>query len=900
MAEVFGEIGGQPVVLRNAATEATLKQLVQAVGILAAKSGKTTKSQAEIEKELKKFHSELAKSNKSLAKNTKDLDQDQKKRKALADQIEKENIARKTAEKRTIAGIDAVRGFTSALEGGVTKLTGMMNQLAGMGNSFTGAASAFGSIPLVGGMLSQVFGAIAQSGDRVFKSFQQSASVGANFNGSIRDLVNAASGAGLTMDQFSAIVQKNGESLALMGGTSTEGAKQLAAAAKTIRKSQIGDDLARLGFSTEDISNGMARFGGMMARSGKQLNQDQLVKSTGEYLKQLDAVARLTGKNKEALQAEEDARMADAQYRMMLAQLDEKSAANLEMLMKSLPAEHQAGLKEILATGTAISDEAVAAMAFMNKTGQSAMVLGETMRRTGKLTEEQVFQFDEARRAEMKVLANEVKTRSGSISTIALFGDAVQQKLVVGTLNAASQAETLRKVSEDQAKSIKLAADKQKDAMDPAQMQKFQQTIAETSNKMTVLLAENLPRLTTAFEKLMQIIDEYVVPAFKYMMRNFELVVGVIVAFKAALVLASAAAKAFELYKAIAGPGTSPMKPMYVVDISGPSRAGGKGKGKGKGKVGTGSGAGDDSGKGKGGRLGGLAKGGVAAVAGLGVGMAADYATEQGHEKTGAGLDIGSSALTYGGTGAMIGSVIPGIGTAVGAGVGAVLGTGVGLYKNWGKFFGGDKKSAGTPATPKFNEKEATDWAYSVYTGKATYDQIPNHYKEHALKLLESPPKEWGTPPVKTEPPTLATPTATPATSAVTPATPTAKPATVANANDSLTLAKEMYERSNPVTNAETERKNLENKSEEGAAGTTNDSKNNNSKTTNTTPAQEPMSAPSTQFNRSTTQESTETLLSNLNTKMDQLIRVQLQANTIFERQLTVQQSMTGDLFVAP
>ena len=55
MADVTGDLGGQPIQLNNAATEATLKQLVQAIGILSAKSGKGAKSQAQLEKELKKF-----------------------------------------------------------------------------------------------------------------------------------------------------------------------------------------------------------------------------------------------------------------------------------------------------------------------------------------------------------------------------------------------------------------------------------------------------------------------------------------------------------------------------------------------------------------------------------------------------------------------------------------------------------------------------------------------------------------------------------------------------------------------------------------------------------------------------------------------------------------------------
>lgn len=101
---------------------------------------------------------------------------------------------------------------------------------------------------------------------------------------------------------------------------------------------------------------------------------------------------------------------------------------------------------------------------------------------------------------------------------------------------------------------------------------------------------------------------------------------------------------------------------------------------------------------------GGALKGGIAGVAGLGLSYGGDKLKEAGYEKTGAAADIAGQAATWGGTGAMLGSVIPGIGTAVGAGVGAVAGGAYGLYKNWGSLFGGKKSESGTatamPASP--------------------------------------------------------------------------------------------------------------------------------------------------------------------------------------------------------
>jgi hypothetical protein len=82
--------------------------------------------------------------------------------------------------------------------------------------------------------------------------------------------------------------------------------------------------------------------------------------------------------------------------------------------------------------------------------------------------------------------------------------------------------------------------------------------------------------------------------------------------------------------------------------------------------------------KGNIGKIGKGIKGGViGGLASVGLDYAGDKAKEAGYEKTGAALDVASSTAGYAGTGALIGSVIPGVGTAAGA----IVGGGYGLYK---------------------------------------------------------------------------------------------------------------------------------------------------------------------------------------------------------------------------
>ena len=232
MATVTGDIGGQPVQLDNAATESTLRELVSAITLMAAKAG-GAKSQAEVEKELKKYADSLKKANK-----LQDEGNDASKKQAKLD----DDLRKQT--QGMIRGFDMLGRSAANLTRGMTDL---MTGFADMGNSLTAAARSLSAIPVVGGTLSTVFGAVAGAAEKSYKSFQQSASVGANFGGSISDMINSASGAGLTIDQFSGIVSKNSESLILLGGSTDAGAKRLAELGKGIRNSKVGDELARMG-----------------------------------------------------------------------------------------------------------------------------------------------------------------------------------------------------------------------------------------------------------------------------------------------------------------------------------------------------------------------------------------------------------------------------------------------------------------------------------------------------------------------------------------------------------------------------------------------------------------------------------------------------------------------------
>ena len=907
MADVTGDLGGQPIQLNNAATEATLKQLLAAMTVIANNTGKDkgaqAKSKAELEKELKK----LADAAKNQTRQTDTATKAQKNlNQSLADSAAQNKRAQELAlksEQATVFAMDKLEQFGNTARDSVIKLTNVMSSFAGMGNSFSGAAATFNHIPVIGGMLATVFGAVAGAADKLYTSFRTAGSVGASFGGDIIEMGKYASNAGLTFEQYGQVISKNGEALAYLGGTTTEGAKKLSKFTATLKSTGLQDELARIGYSAEDISNGMAQTAGRLAKAGltRGMSDEKIAAVTAGYLQNLDAVSRMTGKNKDALQAEADARMADSQYRLMLAKLDPDGAANLEKLMSSIPKEHQAGLKEIMATGTAVSKEAQAAMYYMNQTGQNTVELGEQMRRSGTLTKEQVTTFDKARKAEARQMAEEAKQGVGLISTLGNFGDSVQQAYTVGIMNSATQKD-LTEIEAEQAKEKAKAAELEKTAMDPAKLLQFQQTIAATSNRFNETLANVLPKLQTAFSQLAEVVEKYLVPAFKFFAQHIEDIsigLGLFIAAVAIAKTALAAFKAYQAWRALGKqpghPGAPPLMVKEVggggIDTDGPDK-------KRKKKSAS-------SAKG-------LVKGLGVAGAVLSVGMlASDISDINEKEKSGeitkreadvgkgeaVGGAAGGAAGALGGAaaGAAIGSVVPVIGTVIGGAIGAAIGGYLGM--KGGEVAGkataelvvgppgaGEK---GTEQWLKVNDPNINSWVDAVYEGRHKIGAVPGVYLPYVKeRLAKKPAKATPTPPAK---PSATTPAPSAATKA-------AEIPGINYAADSEALLKQFATRNNSVLAAPN------NPSSATTLGPVTSAQNQLGQDAEKKAAEEARQRADADLKKQAQppiQETQTIAMTSLNTNMEQMVKLLKDQVKLSENQISATKSLSSDLFAA-
>jgi len=665
MADVTGQFGQEDILLNNAATETTLKQILQAMKVVAASSAKDFKSQQELEAAL----GNLATKTKTAAANGRKFNQSTlRSYKAMEENADAAGASAE-AFKQTKEDLVKFKGQVKAVAGTMVSLinnvSSAVDSVRTMDGSIGSAVGALGQIPLgVGDVIKGIFGPVAGAVDSTHQAFMEAASVGANFGGNMKTLLDNAGQAGLNLGEISGILKNNSEALMFLGGSTDEGAKRLLKLGKDIRNTPLASDLARLGYSTADINEGFANYSKMLAKNGRLqgMTDAQLMAGTHAYLKNLDAVSKLTGKSKEALQAEEDARQADAQYRIMMSKLDADGQAQMELLMKSIPAQHQAGLKEILATGTATSDAGVQALAFLKESGMSAQQLHQQMQATGTLTADQVKNFNTTYQNEAQALA-----KSPLAETLGKF-DPAANDFIVGVMDVAGRSKDLATVVAENNETLNnLQLDPPEDLIDPAAVQEFKQNINQRMNEMTAALAQiDLGKLETVFNKAADLAIEYLPKAINMAADNFELVAGTVLGLNAAALLASAALKGLSL---AAGSGM----------MGGP---GGKGGGKG----------GKQSGLGK---MKGAAKGILRRAGPLGLAYSlyegynswneVEASLEAGEitsgeatvEKSGvAGSVVGGTggAMAGAAAGAAIGSVVPIVGTAIGGLIGGAIG----------------------------------------------------------------------------------------------------------------------------------------------------------------------------------------------------------------------------------
>jgi hypothetical protein len=363
-----------------------------------------------------------------------------------------------------------------------------------------------------------MFGAVAQAVTSVTDAYQQAAQSGATFSGSVNEFSAAATSAGMTMEKFGALISQNAFGMGAFGTTAEDGAKNFAKTSKALRAS--ASDLYALGYSTQQINEGLAKYGSLMRSQGQQgkMSNDQLAAGAKNYMKELDLLAKATGEDRKTIEARQAAMALDAQFQASMAGLGPKVRDSFMAVATGVPKDLESFTKDIMANGVATTDENQKLMAMLPK---SAAMLAEFNAKT---------QRGEAVTLEERNRLNNLLATEGpkSLQNIKYAG-AAQTELTGVVKGLASTAtintDALKKGAEQQTE-----AQKKTDAMNKA-VEESKQKLAEFSNKFQMALANSgmLDTLMKAFEFTANFVMQYVVPLFSVLATSIGRIVGALI-----------------------------------------------------------------------------------------------------------------------------------------------------------------------------------------------------------------------------------------------------------------------------------------------------------------------------------------------------------------------------------
>ena len=724
MAEVFGTIGNEHVELNNAATEATLRLLYQA----------TLNASKQQHENVAKMVQKAGLDPVAVAAANNNL-------KSMGD----------TAKSGTGAFFKLGVG-TAVVEQGFRKVDAAISPLIGKLMDGTNKASdvftAFEKLPGPIGAVAGLFAKLARFQEDNLLSYQSLTDAGINFGGSLTNMRMAAQNSYMTMDNFAKLMKANSSTFAKMGGTVNDGAMAFSKLSNSLLKSEAGDSLRNLGYTTDQVNQGMASYIEMTGgRNSQELkNTKEITAGATAYLSQLDALAEITGKSREEQQKELQEKMKNAQWEAKLQGMSEEEKKKATVGLANALAVGGKGAADAFQSKIMgvppLTKEAQMFTATMGKTNESVM------RSANNVTDSNKTVADQNKELVTGIRANEQDVKKfGSATSYAMgiMGSEAGKTIAEGQARANRSSkqsdDALNKAIDIEGKKKALAESEAAAAV------ATQKAIQEMGQSIMALLLPVIKLLTPAMNFLVSVLG-----AVTKVMGEFKTVTYTVVAALAAylviqktksIMAAVANAKAAGgkggvagILEVIKGGGKlgalgSKDNPMYVIIAAGGGAAGSiedlLGEKGGKGGKGAKSGTGTPSTRAD--RLAKVSKGravqsglkslkgagAVGALAGV-ISLGSDLkdineqvkagnitAEEAKKQQGGAVGEAGGGALgAWGGAaaGAAIGSVVPVIGTLIGGLIGGALGAygGGALGKAAGEgLMGGGAKSVPKP-----------------------------------------------------------------------------------------------------------------------------------------------------------------------------------------------------------
>jgi len=215
------------------------------------------------------------------------------------------------------------------------------NSIGSMSNAL---GDLVGLIPYVGTALktivkgaSEYTQAVNQSADRLYSTYKELGEMGAATAGGMQDVYNNVKKLNLgdtaaDLQKFAGMVRENSQVLANFGTTVGGGVKEFANIAQAIQQSDVGAEFRDMGISVDEINKGILGFTKMQQLTGgrQKMTTDQLVTASQEYIREVDMLAKITGKNRAEQEAAKESAMEEERFAGYKSELADRAAAGDE------------------------------------------------------------------------------------------------------------------------------------------------------------------------------------------------------------------------------------------------------------------------------------------------------------------------------------------------------------------------------------------------------------------------------------------------------------------------------------------------------------------------------------------------------------------------------------------
>ena len=199
-------------------------------------------------------------------------------------------------------------------------------------STLSGFYAAFQNIPIIGRAFGVMSDVLAYQ-EQLLDFFQQMSVQGAGFSGSLSDMRAAASRSFMSMQDFSAVVRENTEIFSNFGGTAMAGINRFVDIQNKMLgpKSDYGNIMAGLGLTAKGTGDMIAYYMKLHSSSSSLSLQtnEQIIKGTIAYAKELDTLSQLTGLNNKDLQKKVEKIQSEEAFENYKR---DKSAAQIEYM----------------------------------------------------------------------------------------------------------------------------------------------------------------------------------------------------------------------------------------------------------------------------------------------------------------------------------------------------------------------------------------------------------------------------------------------------------------------------------------------------------------------------------------------------------------------------------------